>query len=254
MIHFKDKTFLITGASSGIGRASAILLSQLGARCIISARTQDELKKTLLKMDATNTTHHILPFDLTEIEKYSDFFSRLIYLTDKIDGIVHCAGISITQPLRFIDIESTDSIINLNLKSTIHLVAGARKRKILNKNSSIVLFSSTTALVGEVGISAYSASKGAVLSITKSLAAELARPEKIRVNCLVPGMVKTEMVDKEFNHFSESAIEAKEKKYPFGFGVPEDIAKAVAFFLSDATRWTTGSSLVMDGGRSLNLE
>lgn len=252
MLDLRDKTILVTGASSGIGRATAIALSQLGASTIISGRNKTELNVTLSRMNSDNNLKHcVLPFDFSNLEKINELLGDLRSFSDKIDGVVHCAGISMTESLRSINLDSADQLININLKSAIHLIASLRKNKLFNKNASVILFSSTAALTGEPGLAVYSATKGAIISLTKSLAAELVNPDRIRVNCLVPGIVKTELVDKKFKHFTEQAIESMKNKYPLGFGSPEDVAGVVAFFLSDMTKWITGSDLVMDGGQSL---
>jgi len=253
MINLADKTILVTGASSGIGRATSILISQLGASSILLGRSKSELDVTLSKMDMKQPKHHVLPFDLSRPEKFNELLDSMAGFANKIDGVVHCAGISVTEPLRFINIESVDQVIDMNVKSTIYLISGLRKRRMLNPGASIVLLSSIAALIGEPSIAAYSASKGAIISLTQSLAAELVMPNKVRVNCLAPAIVKTEMIDKKFKDFRDEEIESLKKKHPLGFGSPEDIANAAAFFLSDAARWITGSCLIIDGGRSLGI-
>lgn len=252
MFDLKNKSILVTGGSSGIGRSTAILVSQLGGSCIILGRNKNELNATLQKMNA-NGTHHILPFDLSKPEKFNELFDSLASFGNKIDGVVHCAGVSITEPLRFISTESVNKIIDMNVKSTIHLISGLRKRRMFNSGASIVLLASIAALIGEPGISVYAASKGAIISLAKSLAAELVSPDRIRVNCLIPAVVRTELIVEKFKDFSEEAIASLEKKHPLGFGCPDDIANAAAFFLSNATRWITGSCLIIDGGRSLGV-
>ncbi len=252
MFDLKNKIILVTGASSGIGRATGILASQLGASIILMGRNKNELDITLSKMDVSRSPHHILTFDFSRSENFTELFEKISSISNKIDGFVHCAGISITESLRFITIESVNQIIDVNVKSVIHLISGFRKRRMFNSGASIVLLSSIAALIGESGISTYAASKGAIISLMRSFAAELIVPDKVRVNCLAPAIVKTALIDKKFENLSDSAIELLEKKHPLGFGSPEDVANAAVFFLSNAASWITGSCLVIDGGRSLS--
>jgi NAD(P)-dependent dehydrogenase (short-subunit alcohol dehydrogenase family) len=251
MFNLKGKTILVTGASSGLGRAAAVLMSRLGASVVISGRNKNELDVSLSQMAENESKHYVVPCDLSAPEAIKKLVDEISQITNKIDGIVHCAGISITEPLRFINAESVDAIMDLNVKSAIYLISEARKRRLFNKGASVVLLSSTAALIGEVGISAYAASKGAIIALTKSLAAELVNPGRIRVNCLVPATVKTALIEKKFEQFSNEVVEAHEKRHPLGFGQPEDVAKAIAFFISDASSWITGTCLVIDGGYSL---
>lgn len=254
MIDLKEKIILVTGASSGFGRGIAILASSLGASVIITGRNEKELNTTLSQMHSQSQEHCVIPFDLKCHENFDALFSKIANFSKKIDGVAHCAGVSVTEPLRFTNIDSVNNVIDLNIKSTLHLIAGLRKKRTLNKNSSIVLLSSLSAFLPEKGISAYAASKGATASLCKSLAAELVSPDRVRVNCLAPGIVKTEMIIKDFESLSDEAITLLQKKYPLGFGEVNDIANAAAYFLSDASKWVTGSCLLIDGGRSLGID
>lgn len=251
MFDLSNKVILITGASSGIGRESSILASKYGASIVLVGRNKVELEKTLSMLHHENNEHFVLPYDLTEIKDKNEFFDKISTLRIKIDGVVDSAGIAVTEPLKLASINSVDSVIDLNVKSPIFLVAGLLRNNLLNNNASIVLMSSSTAMQGEPGISIYSASKGAIVSLTKSLAAELVKKKKIRVNCLLPGHVKTNMMKSNFRHLSSDMLDEFEKKYPLGFGETSDVAAPVLFFLSDASKWITGSSLILDGGRSL---
>ena len=164
---------------------------------------------------------------------------------------MHCAGIQSCEALRFIETDSMQETLQLNLMSPTLLTQEIRKKRIFNKNSSIVFLSSVAALMGSAGVSIYAASKAAITALTKSLAVELAA-DNIRVNCVAPAIVRTEMTEKMFLHRGKEKTGILEKKHLLGFGKPEDIANIIAFLLSDAAKWFTGSCIVADGGYSLD--
>lgn len=241
-----NKRILITGASSGIGRATAQLVSQLNGQVIATGRDRERLESTLATLEGEG--HVCQPFDLTKVDAISEWMLELAS-GGRLDGLVHMAGIHGVRPLKVTDAAFVDQIFNINVKSAIGLARGLRHKKVRGSNSSIVFASSVAAIAGEAGISAYSASKGAIISLTRSLAIELAR-EKIRVNCVSPSIVKTEMTEKFHESFTPEQLKAIEDKHPLGTGQPIDVANLVAFLLSDASRWMTGSNIVIDGGYS----
>lgn len=252
MISLIGKTVLVTGASSGIGRATAVLASQLGANLVISGRNREELLFTLSSLQKDNHQSHIaLTCDFSLPNDMKIFLEKILEHGLKIDGVAHCAGISITEPLRFIEENSVDNIFDINVKSAIYLVSGLKKKRLFNIGASVVLLSSVKAQIGEPGVAVYSASKGAIIALTKSLAAELVLPDKIRVNCLAPAIVKTKLITEEFKNLSAERLDNYEKEHPLGFGQPEDVASPILFLLSNAAKWITGSCLTVDGGYSL---
>jgi 3-oxoacyl-[acyl-carrier protein] reductase len=249
LVNLKNKTILVTGASSGIGRETSILLSQLGAKLVLTGRCQSKLDLTFKQLEGTN--HRLEAFDFHKCSKIDVWVKNLRDKVDKLDGLVHCAGIQISEPLRLIDEKSLQRIMQINVNAGILLVKALRKNRVLNKNSGLILLSSIKGLIGETGVSVYSASKGAIISLTKSLASELAA-DMIRVNCIAPATVKTEMIELLFSKMPNEHIKALEKKHLLGFGKPIDVANMIAFLLSDAARWITGSCFIIDGGYSLN--
>ncbi|MCH9717752.1 MAG: SDR family oxidoreductase [Gammaproteobacteria bacterium] len=253
MLNLSNKVILVTGASSGIGREVALLASSLGASVILTGRNEPELQAILSKISNEDAEHCAIPFDLVNFENFDELLVKISSFSKKIDGVVHCAGMSITEPLRFTSIESVNQLIDLNLKATIHLIAGLRKKRIFNVNASVLLLSSLAGIRSEPAIATYAASKAAIISLTKSFATELVFPDRIRVNCLAPGIVETELVKNEFKALSPDSVKSLSKKYPLGFGQVRDIANAAVYFLSDASSWVTGSCLLIDGGRSLEL-
>lgn len=243
----KDKHIVITGASSGIGRETAILCSELGAKVTIVARNKERLESTLSSMKGDQ--HLVVIFDVTTHERIAGCVSDFVASEGKIDGFVHSAGIRKTLPQRASKPEFLLNTLSVNLVAAFEFVRVLSKKANSNNSASFVLISSVMGVVGEVGLSSYCASKGALISGSKALALELA-PRKQRINCISPAMVKTELLEREFNILSEKAISNTLSKHPLGFGSPADVANAAAFLLSDASEWITGTNLIVDGGYS----
>ena len=238
----KNKTILVTGASSGIGESIVKLLASSGANIILTARDEKKLKK--VKSNLTGNTH---TYFLLDLEKF-DSIGELIENLPKIDGIVFCAGYNEFIPIKFIKKEKIDKIFNVNYFSSIFLLQKILKKKLLNKESSIVFISSISSVMGVPATTVYAASKASINSTVKVLASELAG-QKIRVNAINPGMVVTPMLNQE--NIDMNKLMEQEKLYPLGFGKPEDIAYAVEFHLSSRSRWLTGAVMNLDGGLTL---
>jgi NAD(P)-dependent dehydrogenase (short-subunit alcohol dehydrogenase family) len=239
------RTILITGASSGIGRDASVLLSELGAMVVLVGRNRDALVKTTEMMSGVN--HRIEPFDLNDVNAIPDWLKHIASKTGPLDGIVHCAGIEALRPLRLITGESFDELMNINVNAAIGLAKAFRQKKVNRSGGSIVFISSVAGLIGQTGHAEYCASKAALIGICKALALELAR-ENIRVNCVAPGLVKTEMFEKALMTISREQLESVASRQPLGLGTPRDVSNAVAFLLASTGQWITGSTLVVDGG------
>jgi NAD(P)-dependent dehydrogenase (short-subunit alcohol dehydrogenase family) len=240
----EGKTILVTGASSGIGRAIAIECSKMGARLIITARNEERVYETLTQMEGND--HSILVADLSN----EDERNQLIERSPILDGLVNCAGIGKTLPFQYIDSESLITIMDTNFTAPILITAQLAKKKKLSKNSSIVFISSISGVFcAAAGNSIYSASKGAVNGAIKGMAIDLAS-KGIRVNSVNPGVVETHIFDAGI--ITNDQLEEDKKRYPLKrHGRPEEIAYAVIYLLSDASSWVTGSNLVIDGGFTL---
>jgi 3-oxoacyl-[acyl-carrier protein] reductase len=239
------KTILVTGASSGIGRETAIVLSKLGARVLLVARNEERLLQT--KETLAGTDHFAESFDLTILDGIPDWLSQLVQRVGKLDGLVHSAGIHVTQPARFLRDKDIRSIMEINVYAAMILAGAFQSKRVSQPNSSIVFLSSVMGVVGQPGVSAYAATKGAIIALTKSLALEIAR-NRIRVNCVVPAQVQTEMALSLESSLTETQIKRIEEMHPLGLGQPRDVALSIAFLLSDASSWITGSALTVDGG------
>lgn len=239
------RTILVTGASSGIGRETCILLSQLGARLILVARNLERLKETSERLEGVE--HRIESFDLRAIDEIPVWLKAITSEVGGLHGLVHSAGITLTLPLRLLTSKQLEEIMLINLSTSMFLAKALRQKGCCQPGSSLVFLSAAAGLVGTVGLSAYTASKGAIVALTRSLAMELAR-EGIRVNCVAPAGVRTEMYEKFQQTLTPDQFSAIAAAHPLGLGTALDVAHAIAFLLADTGRWITGTTLVVDGG------
>jgi NAD(P)-dependent dehydrogenase (short-subunit alcohol dehydrogenase family) len=240
----KEKRILVTGASSGIGRAIAIECSRMDSELVITARNEERLNETYHLMNHNGLDHKIIVGDLSnndDLEKIASF------IPDKLDGIVQCAGFTIPKPFKNLSRDNFEDIMKVNFWAPVLLTQLLLKRKKIEKAASIVFISSVSGVFcSSIGGGAYSASKGAINGMVKNLALELA-PQSIRVNSVNPGMVHTGIF--ESGVISQDQLQEDMKKYPLGrYGKPEEVAYAVIYLLSDASTWVTGSNLLIDGG------
>ena len=241
----EGKTILITGASSGIGKAVAQECAAAGATCIVSARNEDRLSATLNSLNGEG--HKYLLADLS----YSENREAIVEQLPKLDGVVSCAGIVETKMLKFTEEDDLLRLFNTNAFSSIRLIRTLVQQKKLKKDASIVIISSISGVkCGYLGGSIYGATKGALEGFTKATALELA-PQKIRVNTITPGMVETSLL--KDSEIDSELLEADKLKYPLKrYGNPEEVGYSAVYLLSDATKWMTGTSLLIDGGYTLN--
>ncbi len=239
--NLQGNTYLVTGASSGIGRATAKLISNCGGTVVINGRNQERLERTLGELSGAG--HLAIHSDLLD----PDSIAKLTDTCPELSGIAHCAGVSRVAPIRYTTDKLMREMTAINVEAPISLSRELIKGKKLLPGCSIIFLSSLSAMHGWTGYVAYSASKAALIGATRALASELSNQD-IRCNCLAPGMIKTPMLK---GGFSDAQLKEEENKYPFGFGKPVDAANAIVFFLSDASRWITGQTLVLDGGHSL---
>jgi NAD(P)-dependent dehydrogenase (short-subunit alcohol dehydrogenase family) len=245
-LQMESKTVLVTGASSGIGRSTAILLSQLGARVVLVGRNQDRLQETLSAMAGTG--HQQALFDLERVEEILPWLNHLVETSGPLDGLVCAAGISSLRPLRALDIAHFDKVMKINCHSVVALTTAFCRKRVRQPEASVVLVASVAGLVGIPSRAAYCASKGALIAFARSAALELA-PAGVRVNCVAPSFVKTPMFDAAMREMSPEKLEVLVRAtQPLGLGTPLDVAHAIAFLLAGTGRWITGSVLAVDGG------
>ena len=246
LIDLTGKTIIITGASSGIGRETTILLSKLGAKLTLIARNKERLRDTMNRLDGES--HIDIVFDLTSFSEYSNLFSRIFKNCSNISGFVHCAGFSKTIPLRNMKLNDLDEMMKVNYYSFMLLAKEFVKKKNVDPDgASIVAISSIAGDFSVKGKSIYSATKSSLNISVKALAQEYAQ-WNIRFNTVAPGWVRTELTDKAAQALTSGRVEKVIESHPLGPGDPIDVAKAVAFLLSDAARWITGTTLTIDGG------
>ncbi|MBT1444941.1 SDR family oxidoreductase [Shewanella sp. JM162201] len=243
------KLILITGASSGIGRETAILLSKLGARVILNGRHSDTLVQTQALMEGDG--HIISPFDMSRTDEIADWVVSLTKAHGPADGFVHCAGVQENRSIRLFDAAFFDTTMHTNLASALAVAKGFRQRRNRERQGAIVLVSSIAGLIGQSANVVYGASKAGLMSATRGLAMELLR-DNIRVNCVAPALVNTEMASKTRDNMTEAQFQSILDQHPMGIGEPVDVANAIAFLLSDAARWINAVTLPVEGGYLAN--
>lgn len=240
----QEKRILVTGASSGIGRATAIECAKLGAEVIISGRNEERLKETFCELSGDG--HLMIIADLSD----DCGIHKLVKDMPPVNGIVHATGIGDTLLFQFMKRDRLMSIFNTNFFAPVLLSQSLLKKKLLTSGGSIVFLSSIDGpLTVHVGNSMYSATKGAVSAIMKNMAVELS-VKSIRVNAVLPGMTETPLIHN--SNITQEQLKEDMKLYPLKrYAEPREIALAVIYLLSDASSFTTGASLVVDGGFSL---
>jgi NAD(P)-dependent dehydrogenase (short-subunit alcohol dehydrogenase family) len=240
----KDKIILVTGATSGIGLEICKQITIAGGSFIGIGRDIKKLQNYI--DDHKLEQSKAIKFDLVEIENLHLLVSKL---TRKIDGFVHSAGIAHVSPMHFFNYSDYENIRKINLDCVLVLFSELLKKKKINKQASVVFISSISAIRGAKGNGLYAITKSALDTISKVYANELSS-KYIRVNTIQPGMVETEMSMQAENILSKEVMDIDRSKYPLGYGEAKDIALPVIFLLSSASKWITGQSIVIDGGRT----
>ena len=242
----EGKTILVTGASSGIGRGTAIECAKMGAKIVLSGRNEDRLQQTQTSLEGEG--HVVLCGDLNLEDKRKAIVDNI----PELNGVVYCAGISQIKMAKFMDQSSLEGIFQTNVFSPLMLNTLLLKKKKIQKNSSVIFISSISGLYrSQIGECGYGATKAALAGYVKSLALELSA-QGIRVNTIHPGVVETPLLEVSNGTFGEEELEALRQKYPLKrFGKPEDIARCAVYLLSDASSWMTGSNILIDGGFTL---
>ena len=238
-----NKLIIVTGAGSGIGRETAKVLSEQGARVVMLDLNQEGLEETQALLHGTG--HLYKACDLTDFETLPELVKEVVEQCGSIDGLVHCAGISSRKPLNVLKAYGFSKVMNVNFYSFVELVRLATKKKYFNDGGSIVVMSSISSIRGYKAKSEYCVSKAAVDAFVRCMALELA-DRKIRVNSVMPAEVLTPLAQKA-RELNES-IGAANMDAPLGSSDPYEVANTIAFLLSDATKTITGTSILIDGG------
>lgn len=248
MTSLRGKRILVTGASSGIGRAVSQQAAKEGASLILFGRDIGRLEETFKSLPKLD--HKYFSVNVTDYIQTEQIIRETIESVGSISGFVHCAGIEKTLPLKASTPLHFKEVFEVNVFAGFEIARIISQKKFFDQNgTSYIFISSIMGKIGEIGKVIYCSSKSALLSGSKALALELAY-KKIRCNCILPGIVETSMVKKLFETIPEEAKDKIIAKHPLGLGKPEDIASLVVFLLSDQAKWITGSEFIIDGGYS----
>lgn len=240
----EGKTILITGASSGIGKATAIECSRIGAKVVITGRDEKRLQETFNLLSGDG--HELIVKDISNNEG----ITQLVEMTPQINGLFNNAGITVTKPISFISPGDLESLMSINLLTPVLLTNFLIKKKKILKGGSVVFTSSIAKNIVSPGNCMYAASKGGLSAFMKGSAVELAS-KGIRCNAILPGMVETDILGKK-GTVNEEQLEINRQLYPLKrYGTPRDIALLAVYLFSDASSFMTGAELVIDGGRML---
>lgn len=239
------KRILITGASSGIGRQTAIACAEMGAQVLITGRNAERLAETLAVLAGEG--HRSIAADLTHAED----LAALTASTEPLHGVVHAAGISKLVPLRMAKEAHLQEIFAHNTFAPMLLTKELLAKRKIQAGGSIVFISAVASHIGPLASGAYSASKGALLGAMRSLGLEVAK-QGIRANCIAPGYVRTPMLD----GLASGGVDTEEyaNLAPLGMGEPQDVAHAVIYYLADASRWVTRNYFIVDGGLTVPMD
>lgn len=243
-LDFTGKLILITGASTGIGKETAILLSKLGAKIIMLDINEDGLKEATTCLERND--HHYFRYDLSDLDGIEQQIKEIVTICGTLDGFIHCVGVRSRRPISMITPKVLSGILNINFGSFIELVRCITKKGHFNTGLSIVGISSISSQKGGASVTAYAASKAAMDSAVRCLAKELA-PKNIRLNTVVPAQINTPAYANLLTMNSEAEDATLARQY-LGLGEAIDVANAIAFLLSTSSRFITGSSIPVDGG------
>jgi 2-hydroxycyclohexanecarboxyl-CoA dehydrogenase len=241
------RTIIVTGGSSGIGKATAFLLAREGARVLIGDVDEAGGRRVTAEAVAEGVSIEYLPLDLTNVASIEAFIIAVHQRVQHADGLVNGAGWDQIQPFLENPPEIWDRIIAVNLIGAVRLTRGVLPPMVAAREGKIVNISSDAGRVGSMGETVYSAAKGGLIAFTKSLARELARYQ-VNVNCVCPGPTDTPL----FQRQPERMKEALTRAIPFRrIAQPIEIAQAVLFFLSRRSDYITGQVLSVSGGLTM---
>ena len=232
------KKYLITGASSGLGKDVSTLIADCGGRVIVTGRNEQRLDETFLSLKGKD--HKQVIADITNENELSELVNQIT----ELDGVVFSAGIAGYMPVKFINQKHHDNFFNINFNAPVFLTQKLLAKRKIKKGASLVYISSVATKNPFFAGSMYVSSKMAIEGFCKTLALELCK-DGIRVNCVSPAMVKTDMLEKASDVVSKESIDSFKKDHPLGFGEPRDVSSAILFLLSDASKWITGQNLIL---------
>lgn len=246
MISFtSEQIYIVTGASSGIGEGVALLLNELGATVVGIARNQERLEAMKAKCKHPGNMHLEIKDLVEDIANLPQYVKELKNKYGKFSGLAHCAGVGNIKPIQLLDYAEMDYLFKINFFAPVLFIKGLLdRRNNVGKGTSIVAISSIEAVLNERGMTTYSSSKAALSAALKSMAAEVVQ-NGIRINTLLPSDIKTPMT---MCAESQNLREGREEKYPMGYGDVSDVANFVAYLLSDAAKWITRQSYIIDCG------
>lgn len=241
----EGKRVLVTGASSGIGREVAIACAEMGASVVVSGRDETRLRDTLDRLEGGG--HEQVVADLALTDQRDALADRC----GTLNAIAHCAGIAAIVPFRLVSEKHMDDIFAANFRAPIMLTQRLLAKRQIASGGSVVFMTSSAAHIGTPATSMYAASKGALIPAMRALALEVGAKQQIRVNCISPGYTQTPMLDRL--NSGGTSIEANYDLAPLGVGQPRDVANAVLYFISNASRWVTRATLQVDGGLTCRI-
>jgi len=245
-IALNGKRYLISGAASGLGRATSVLLSKLGAELLLLDINDEGMNST--KELCGDAVVHCISANLQNPIEIKPVITAAVEKWGKLNGFVHLAGRPYVSPLKSINHNRATEIFNLNTYAAIELAKVFISKNVYKGEAgSIVFISSVYGFVGSSANVGYAMSKAALHGVTKSLSIELAT-KNVRVNCIAPGFVKTKMLDNVSGSFNQDYYNTLNNLHPLGLGEVDDVANAIAFLLSDMSKWITGTILSVDGG------
>lgn len=242
IIDFTNKTIIVTGAGSGIGRETSFALARGGATIVMMDINTEGLAETA---SLGGERCHPLTINLTNEKEVAEAVSQAVEKYGKLDGLVHCAGISSRKPLNVLSKDGFSKVMDVNFYSFVELVKQCAKKKHINEGASIVVMSSISSIKGYKAKTEYCVSKAAVDAFVRCMALELA-DRKIRVNSVMAAAVNTPMAQRARE--TNAAVGAAAFEAPLGITEPYEVANTIAFLLSDATKTITGTSILIDGG------
>jgi len=245
---FAGQTFVVTGASSGIGRAVAQALASHGARVIANGRDAQRLAQTLESLEGSG--HAASEASHASADGAAAWLKELATANGALHGVFHAAGQEMLRPAQMVKDQHLDALLGPTLRAAFGIGRAAASRNVLVDGGSLVMMSSVAGLRGQAGMTAYSASKAAIDGMVRSLACEFAS-RRVRVNSIAAAAVRTAMHDRLQGGMTADSLEAYERRHPLGIGEPDDVAAAALFLLSPASRWITGTTLVVDGGYTI---